>query len=133
MCWTAVRPAPNAPCCLITPYLAQPGTQFYVEGFEQAASSRDWDVNVIDTSGDVAAVISRMEDAVTAGVKAIVINVDPEQVGAGLATAKDAGIPVIGMDAGSHPFANTPDIEVVERITPDVADGGITALTRRCR
>jgi ribose transport system substrate-binding protein len=132
---------------------------------------------VIDTAGDVAAVISRMEDAVTAGVKAIVINVDPEQVGAGLATAKDAGIPVIGMDAGSHPditanvtsngyamaaetasyvinrldgegkvvmfvfdafppvqargviadaiFANTPDIEVVERITPDVADGGI--------
>lgn len=162
---------------VITPYLAQPGTQFYVEGFEAAAASRDWEVNVIDTAGDVAAVISRIEDAVTQGVSAIVINVDPAQVGAGLAAASDAGIPVVGMDAGSHPdlvanvtsngyamaaetaayvgnrlngegsvvmfvfdafppvqargviadaiFANTPDIEVLERITPDVADGGI--------
>lgn len=65
---------------MITPYLAQPGRQFYVEGFESAAASRDWEVNVVDTAGDVAAVISRMEDAVTAGADAIVINVDPAQI-----------------------------------------------------
>ncbi len=162
---------------VITPYLAQPGTQFYVEGFQDAAKIRGWDVNVIDTQGDVAAVISRIEDAAAQKVDAIVINVDPAQVGAGLAVAKEAGIPVFGMDSGSDPllvtnvtsngyamaaqtsayvvnrlngrgkvvmfvfdafppvqargviadavFGNHPDIEVLERITPDVADGGI--------
>ena len=162
---------------VITPYLAQPGTQFYVEGFEAATKDRGWDVNVIDTKGDVAAVISRIEDVVNQGVDAIVINVDPAQVGAGLQTAADAKIPVFGMDAGSDPllvtnvtsngyamaaetsvyvanringegnvvmfvfdpfppvqvrgviadavFANFPDIEVLDRVTPDVSDGGI--------
>ncbi len=162
---------------VITPYLAQPGTQFYVEGFTAQAEELGWTTNVIDTAGDVAAVISRIEDVVTQGVDAIVINVDPAQVGAGLRTAADAGIPVVGMDAGSDPlvaanitsngyamaaetavyvanrisgeggvvmftfdpfppvqvrgviadavFANFPDIEVLDRITPDVSDGGI--------
>jgi len=162
---------------VITPYLAQPGTQFYVEGFEAAAAEKGWDVNVIDTAGDVAAVISRIEDVVNQGVDAIVINVDPAQVAAGLEVAADAGIPVFGMDSGTDPllvtnvtsngyamaaetatyvanringeggvvmfvfdpfppvqirgvvadaiFANYPDIEVVDRITPDVNDGGI--------
>lgn len=162
---------------VITPYLAQPGTQFYVDGFKTRAEELGWQFNVIDTAGDVAAVISRIEDVVTQGVDAIVINVDPAQIGAGLQTAADAGIPVVGMDAGSDPlvaanvtsngyamaaetavyvanriggqgkvvmfafdpfppvqvrgaiadavFANFPDIEVVDRITPDVADGGI--------
>ena len=162
---------------VITPYLAQPGTQFYVDAFEARAAELGWDVNVIDTAGDVAAVIARIEDQVTAGVDAIVINVDPAQVGAGLQAAADAGIPVVGMDAGNDPllaanvtsngyamaaetavyvanriggagnvvmfvfdpfppvqvrgaiadavFANHPDITVLDRVTPDVADGGI--------
>jgi ribose transport system substrate-binding protein len=162
---------------VITPYLAQPGTQFYVEGFQAAASDKGWEVNVIDTKNDVAAVISRIEDVVNQGVDAIVINVDPAQVAAGLQTAKDAGVPVFGMDAGSDPllvtnvtsngyamaaetavyvanriggagnvvmfvfdafppvqvrgviadavFGNFPDIAVLDRVTPDVADGGI--------
>ena len=162
---------------VITPYLAQPGTQAYVEGFQAKATEAGWTVNVIDTAGDVAAVIARIEDAVTQKVDAIVINVDPAQVAAGLQTAKEAGIPVIGMDAGTDPllvtnvtsngyamatetsvylanrlggkggvvmfvfdafppvqirgvmadavFANHPDIKVIDRITPDVQDGGI--------
>jgi ribose transport system substrate-binding protein len=162
---------------VITPYLAQPGTQAYVEGFKAEAAKAGWTVNVVDTAGDVAAVIARIEDAVTQKVDAIVINVDPAQVAAGLQTAKDAGIPVIGMDAGSDPllvtnvtsngyamaaetavyvanriggkgnvvmfvfdafppvqvrgviadavFANNPDIKVLDRVTPDVQDGGI--------
>ena len=162
---------------VVTPYLAQPGTQAYVEGFEAAAGERGWDVNVVDTAGDVAAAVSRIEDAVLGGADAIVINVDPAQVGAGLLAAQDAGIPVVGMDAGSDPlvaanvtsngyamaaetavyvadriegegavvmfvfdafppvqvrgavadavFANHPGIEVLDRVTPDVADGGI--------
>jgi len=162
---------------VITPYLAQPGTQFYVDGFEKQAMEFGWDINVIDTKGDVAAVISRMEDVVTQGVDAIVINVDPSQIGIGLLTAAAAGIPVVGMDAGSDPlvaanitsngyamaaetavyvanriggkgnvvmftfdpfppvqvrgviadavFGNFPDITILDRITPDVSDGGI--------
>lgn len=162
---------------VITPYLAQPGTQFYVEAFEAAAKDKAWDVNVIDTKGDVAAVIARLEDAATQKVDAVVVNVDPAQVEAGLAAVKDAGIPVVGMDAGASPylvtnvtsngyamaadtaayvanriggkgnvvmfvfdafppvqvrgviadavFKNNPDIKVLDRVTPDVSDGGI--------
>jgi ribose transport system substrate-binding protein len=162
---------------VITPYLAQPGTQFYVEAFQEEAKDNGWDVNVIDTKGDVAAVISRLEDVSNQKVDAIVINVDPGQVAAGLETAKAAGVPVFGMDAGANPllvtnvtsngysmaadtaayvanringkgnvvmfvfdafppvqqrgviadtiFKNNPDIKVLDRVTPDVADGGI--------
>lgn len=162
---------------VITPYLAQPGTQFYVEAFQGVASEKGWNVNVIDTQGDVAAVISRIEDVVNQGVDAIVINVDPTQVAAGLEAAKAASIPVFGMDAGADPllvtnvtsngyamaaetstyvvnriggagnvvmfvfdafppvqqrgvvadaiFANYPDLKVLDRVTPDVSDGGI--------
>ncbi|MDJ1009613.1 MAG: substrate-binding domain-containing protein [Paracoccaceae bacterium] len=170
-------PAAAREVAVITPYLAQPGTQFYVDGFTARAEELGWTLNVIDTAGDVAAVISRIEDVVTQGVDAVVINVDPAQIGAGLQTAADAGVPVVGMDAGSDPlvaanitsngyamaaetsvyvanriggagnvvmftfdpfppvqvrgaiadavFANFPDIEVIDRITPDVSDGGI--------
>ena len=162
---------------MITPYLAQPGTQMAIEGFEASASERGWEVNVIDTAGDVAAVISRIEDSITQNVDAIVIAVDPAQVNAGLLSAKEAGIPVVGLDAGTDPllvanvtsngyamaaetsvyianriegagkvvmfvfdafppvqirgvvadaiFGNFPDIEVLDRVTPDVSDGGI--------
>ena len=162
---------------VITPYLAQPGTQFYLDGFQAEAEARGWEVNVVDTAGDIPAVISRLEDAATQQVDAIVINVDPAQVEAGLAQAQAAGIPVIGMDAGSSPllatnvtsngyamaaetasyvvnrlggegrvvmftfdpfppvqqrgviadaiFGNNPDIEIIDRVTPDVQDGGI--------
>jgi len=104
---TASAALAQSKIAVITPYLAQPGTQFYVEAFQAAAKGKDWDVNVIDTAGDVAAVISRIEDMVTQNVDAIVINVDPSQVTAGLQAAKDAGIPVIGMDAGSDPLLVT--------------------------
>src|SRR5258708_2265310 len=92
---------------VITPYLAQPGTQFYVEAFQDQAKANGWDVNVIDTKGDVAAAISRIEDVSNQKVDAIVINVDPAQVAAGLETAKKAGIPVFGMDAGASPLLVT--------------------------
>src|SRR5579872_5122253 len=167
----------GAKIAVITPYLAQPGTQFYVEAFQDQAKANGWDVNVIDTKGDVAAVISRLEDVSNQKVDAIVINVDPAQVAAGLETAKKAGIPVFGMDAGASPllvtnvtsngysmaadtaayvvnriggkggvvmfvfdafppaqvrgviadaiFKNNPDIKIIDRVTPDVQDGGI--------
>jgi ribose transport system substrate-binding protein len=166
-----------AKIAVITPYLAQPGTQFYVEAFQEEAKANGWEVNVVDTKGDVAAVVGRLEDAANQKIDAIVINVDPSQVAAGLETAKAAGIPVFGMDAGANPllvtnvtsngysmaadtasyvvnriggkgkvvmfvfdafppvqvrgvvadaiFKNNPDIQVLDRVTPDVQDGGI--------
>lgn len=175
--FTAQAALAQSKIAVITPYLAQPGTQFYVEAFEAAAEGKDWEVNVIDTAGDVAAVISRIEDMVIQNVDAIVLNVDPTQVTAGLQAAADAGIPVVGMDAGSDPllvtnvtsngyamaaetatyvadridgegnvvmflfeafppvqvrgvvaeavFGNFPDINILDRVTPDVSDGGI--------
>jgi ribose transport system substrate-binding protein len=162
---------------VITPFLAQPGTQFYVEAFQEQAKTNGWEVNVVDTKGDVAAVISQLENAANQKVDAIVINVDPSQVGAGLEAAKAAGVPVFGMDAGASPllvtnvtsngysmaadtaayvanringkgtvvmfvfdafppvqqrgviadtiFKNNPGIKVLDRVTPDVQDGGI--------
>jgi ribose transport system substrate-binding protein len=174
---TATQALAAGKVAVITPYLAQPGTQFYVEAFQDQAKANGWEVNVIDTKGDVAAVISRLEDAANQKVDAIVINVDPGQVAAGLETAKKAGIPVFGMDAGANAllvtnvtsngyamaadtaayvtnringkgkvvmfvfdafppvqargviadavFKNNPDIKVLDRVTPDVKDGGI--------
>nr|WP_306264889.1 substrate-binding domain-containing protein [Pararhizobium sp. IMCC3301] len=173
----SLAPALAQKVTVVTPYLAQPGTQMFVEGFKAEADGMGWDANIVDTAGDVAAVISRIEDAVTQNVDAIVINVDPEQIAAGLEAAKQAGIPVIGMDSGASPllvtnvtsngyamaaetsvyvanrikgkgnvvmfvfdpfppvqirgviadavFANFPDIKVIDRVTPDVQDGGI--------
>ena len=166
-----------AKVAVITPYMAQPGTQAYVEGFQAAAKDKGWDVNVIDTAGDVGAVISRIQDMVTQKVDAIVINVDPAQIQAGLKAAADAKIPVFGMDSGADPllvtnvtsngyamaaetstyvadriggkgnvvmfvfdafppvqvrgvvasavFGNFPDIKILQKVTPDVSDGGI--------
>ncbi len=61
-------------------------------------------MDVIDTSGDVAALVSRMEDVALQKVDAMVINVDPSQIRNGLLAAKDAGIPVFGMDSGADPL-----------------------------
>ena len=162
---------------IVTPYLAQPGTQYYVEAFQDVAKQNGWTLNVVDTKGDVAGVISQIEDAVNQKVDAIVLNADPAQVTSGLETAKSAGVPVFGMDAGSSPllvanvtsngyemaattasyvvnriggkggvvmfvfdafppvqvrgviadaiFKNNPDIKIIDRVTPDVQDGGI--------
>lgn len=78
-----------------------------VEAFEAFGKEKGWTVNVIDTAGDVAAAVGRIEDAANQKVSAIVINVDPTQVQAGLEAAKAAGVPVFGMDAGTDPLLVT--------------------------
>lgn len=162
---------------IVTPYMAQPGTQYYVEAFQDVAKANGWSVNVVDTKGDIAGVISGIENAANQKVDAIILNADPAQVTSGLETAKKAGVPVFGMDAGANPllvtnvtsngyemaavtatyvvnrihnkggvvefvfdafppvqvrcviadaiFKNNPDIKIIDRVTPDVQDGGI--------
>src|SRR5579862_394425 len=85
---------------IVTPYMAQPGTQYYVEAFQEEAKANGWTVNVVDTKGDIAGVISGIENAANQKADAIILNADPAQVAAGLQTAKQAGVPVFGMDAG---------------------------------
>lgn len=89
---------------VMTPWLAQPGTQLMVDAFESYAGEKGWDVQVIDTAEDIAALISRMEDVALQDVDAIVINVDPTQISAGLQAVAEAGIPVFGMDSGTDPM-----------------------------
>ena len=166
-----------AKIAVITPYLAQPGTQFYVEAFQEAAKANGWDVNVIDTKGDVAAVISRIEDVVQpegrrdrhqrrsgagrrgtrnreeredSGVRhgrrrdpLLVTNVTSNGYAMAAETAAyvanriggkgnvvmfvyDAFPPVHARDViADAVFDNYPDIKVLDRVTPDVSDGGI--------
>lgn len=92
---------------VMTPYLAQPGTQLMVEAFQAYAEEKGWEVTVIDTANDVAALVSRMEDVALQGADAVVVNVDPTQISAGLQALSDAGIPVFGMDAGVDPLLVT--------------------------
>lgn len=92
---------------VMTPWLAQPGTQLMVDAFKESAVEKGWNVNVVDTAGDVAALISRMQDVALQDVDAIVINVDPTQISAGLQAIAEAGIPVFGMDAGVDPLLVT--------------------------
>ncbi len=92
---------------VMTPWLAQPGTQLMVDAFKESAADKGWTMNVVDTAGDVAALISRMEDVALQDVDAIVINVDPTQISAGLQAVGEAGIPVFGMDSGVDPLLVT--------------------------
>ena len=101
----AAQDAPTV--AVMTPFLAQPGTQLMVEAFEASAMAKGWHVNVIDTNEDIAALVSRMEDVALQDVDAIVINVDPTQIEPGLQAAADAGIPVFGLDSGAHPLLVT--------------------------
>ena len=79
-----------------------------VEGFEVAAKSKGWQVDVIDTSGDIAALVSRMEDVALQKVDAMVINVDPSQIRNGLLAAKDAGIERVIYTSSIAAVGNTP-------------------------
>lgn len=98
----------DAPTIVVmTPWLAQPGTQLMVEAFEESAAEMGWTVNVVDTAGDIGALVSRMEDVALQDVDAIVINVDPTQISAGLLAVQEAGIPVFGMDSGADPLLVT--------------------------
>ena len=48
---------------VVTPYLAQPGTQMYLEGFKAKAQSNGWDLNIIDTKGNlISTLIGKQEE-----------------------------------------------------------------------
>lgn len=79
---------------VVTPYMANATTAYVIDRFKTELAEKDWKVKVSDTAGDFGMVVSRIEDAMALGMG------DPAQMTKGLATAKAAGVPVSGLDAG---------------------------------
>lgn len=86
---------------VVTPYMANATTAAVIQDFEAESEQRGWTVTVSDTAGDFGMLVSRIQDAVSQNVDAIVLGMgDPAQMTAGLSAAEAAGIPVFGLDAG---------------------------------
>ena len=86
---------------VVTPYMANATTAYVIKQFKQYAEAEGWKVSVADTAGDFGLLVSRIEDAVTQKVDAIVLGMgDPVQMTKGLEAASAAKIPVFGLDAG---------------------------------
>jgi len=89
---------------MLTPYLASVTTNQMIKTFEKEAKARGWDVVTIDTKGDFGALASRMEDMIARKVDAIVLgSADPNQLKDQIKKSNEAGIPVLGADAGWIP------------------------------
>ncbi|QPM68514.1 sugar ABC transporter substrate-binding protein [Atribacter laminatus] len=89
---------------MLTPYLASVTTNQMIKTFEKEAKVRGWDVVTIDTKGDFGALASRMEDMIARKVDAIVLgSADPNQLKDQIKKSNEAGIPVLGADAGWIP------------------------------
>ncbi len=88
---------------IVSPYYsAQPATKEVVDAFTSDAEAAGYEVTLVDTDNDLAAVNSEMENAIAQGADAVVLGMgDPLEFGAGLAAAQDSGTPVFGLDAGA--------------------------------
>jgi ribose transport system substrate-binding protein len=88
---------------IISPYYAaQPATKEVVDAFTTDAEAKGWTVTLKDTNNDLPGVNNEMSNAVAQKVDAIVLGMgDPLEFSAGLLAAKNAGIPVFGLDAGA--------------------------------
>ena len=96
--------AASATVAVVTPYMANATTKYAIDQFEQYGEAKGWNVTVTDTNADFNLLVSRIEDAVTQQVDAIVLGMgDPAQMTKGLEAAAAAGIPVFGLDAGNGP------------------------------
>lgn len=94
--------ATKATIAIVSPYLSQqPATKEVVDKFTADAQAKGWTVTTVDTNNDFAKMNTEITRAVSQKVSAVVLGMgDPKQLGPGLAAAKRANIPVIGLDAG---------------------------------
>ncbi|MCL4833280.1 MAG: substrate-binding domain-containing protein [Caldilineaceae bacterium] len=89
---------------VVTPYMANATTKLVIDRFQAYGQEQGWNVTVTDTNADFNELVSRIENAVTQNVDAIVLGMgDPAQMTKGLESAQAAGIPVFGLDAGVAP------------------------------
>jgi len=88
---------------IVSPYYSdQPATKEVVDAFQANAEAVGYDVTLVDTGGDLAAVNSEIENAVAQDADVVVLGMgDPLEFGAGLAATSAAGVPVFGLDAGA--------------------------------
>lgn len=93
--------AQSGTVAVMTPYYASATTKIMVDEVESALAELGYDVNVVDTAGDLAALDARIQDVVLQGVDAIVLSANPELVPAAIEAAAAAGVPIFGLDAGS--------------------------------
>ena len=97
----AADTAEQTTVAIVTPYMANATTKFVIDKFQEYGTAKGWNVTVTDTNADFNLLVSRIEDAVNQDVDAIVLGMgDPAQMTKGLESAKTAGIPVFGLDAG---------------------------------
>ncbi len=87
---------------IISPdYSAQPAAKTAIDEFVTAANAAGFKTSVIDTLSDNAKVNGEITTAVSQKVDAIVLAFGtPKEFGEGLASAKEAKIPVFGLDTG---------------------------------
>jgi ribose transport system substrate-binding protein len=86
---------------VVTPYLANSATKDVITKFQQRAETKGWAVSVTDTAGDFNRLNSEIQNAAARRPKAIVLGMgDPAQMSLGLRAARDAGVPVFGIDVG---------------------------------
>lgn len=92
-----------ASIAIVSPYYSdQPATKEVVDAFQADAEAAGFEVSLVDTGGDLAAVNSEIENALAQDADAVVLGMgDPQEFGAGLAATSEAGIPVFGLDAGA--------------------------------
>jgi ribose transport system substrate-binding protein len=114
------------------------GTNQVVEGAKAAAAELGYSTTVVDANGSVEQANAAMQNLVSRDVDAIVVTIFPSSaLGAGIAAAADAGIPVLsegGGDADGVAF----DLDlslgapIAERILADFPEGGnLLELTYR--
>lgn len=112
----------------------------YIKGAEKAAGEKGWEVSVIDAQGSADQANAGIQNFVQRGAKAIVDMVFPvSAIGAGLAAADEAGIPVatwggglggsvIATNGSGGPMA----VPIVEMMVEDMGGKGeVLALTYR--
>jgi ribose transport system substrate-binding protein len=85
---------------VLTPYLANAATKEAIDDLTEQGEALGWEVDVVDTAGDMNRLNSAFQDAAAQAPDAIVLGSgDPTQISLGLRSAADAGIPVFAMDA----------------------------------
>lgn len=112
----------------------------YIAGAEKAADELGWEVSVIDAAGSADQANSGMQNFVQRGAGAIIDMVFPvSSLGAGLASADEAGVPVVswggglgGSVAATNGSGGPMAIPVVELMIDNLGGkGSILALTYR--
>lgn len=92
------------------------------EGAEKTAMKMGYELIVLDSQNDPAKELGNMEDLITQGVDAILINpTDSDAVGNAIKMANKAGIPVITLDRGASAGV------VATHIASDNVAGGLMA------